>query len=67
MPDLSRMMDNNYAELKNMTRTRERIVPSKALVFGIGKPKLFIKIDKATQTRKISRKSHSGTNILILV
>lgn len=52
VPDLVHSLQNN--ELECMTKIREKVLydTENCLTFGIGKPRLSMKIDEATQTNE---------------
>lgn len=60
VPDLVHALHNN--ELECMTTIRESVLydTENRLIFGIGKPRLFIKIDERTQTDETDDDLHLG-------
>jgi len=66
VPDLSDLLIEN--KLNAITFEGEKITHDTLnyLVFGIGKPKIYVKIDNATQTDETNNEQ-SGNTLLVLI
>lgn len=65
VPDLVHSLRNN--ELECMKKIREKVLydTESRLIFGIGKPRLSIKIDEGTQTNETDDDLQSGIHFML--